>query len=370
MSLTDGGISLKRTYVAFGITLLFLGNCIIPSAPSESTQGIRIITVDDEPGDADFTSIKEAVNASNPGDTIEVYSGTYYEGEIRITKENVSLLGISHELGDGNDSGQPFIKGIFGNGTKTADIIQIVASHVTVSNLYIQNLGWKISDYYSIVRIGDELQENTIEGCTISDCNVSRAIIGIFCNHVGPLDNTTLINNRLFGFQSFGMLIESDNDTTTEGDFTITGNVIIDCSIGIYLKSDRENVSGNSIRLCEFFGITLHGNHNIIYGNDFDNCSVGVSDYDLSAHDNVIIKNNFKSYSRGKLWWAKPPSYIITILNIFGKKEWKQNYWDTWRSVGPKVVPGGLIVGEKIPIIWFNFDWRPAKEPYDITGMT
>jgi hypothetical protein len=35
--------------------------------------------VDDEPGDADFISIKEAVNSSNPGDTIEVYSGIYYE---------------------------------------------------------------------------------------------------------------------------------------------------------------------------------------------------------------------------------------------------------------------------------------------------
>lgn len=365
MSSTDGGISLKRKYVAFGIILLFLGTCIIPSAPSEPTQGTRIITVDDEPGDADFTSVTEAVNASYPGDTIEVYSGTYYEGEIRITKENVSLLGISHELGDGNDSGQPFIKGIFGDGTKTADIIQLVASHVTVSNFYIQNLGLEISDYYSCVRVGDELEENAITGCTISECVVSRAIIGIFCHHVGPLDNTTIINNRLFDFQSFGMLIESDNDTTTEGDFTISGNVIIDCHIGIYLMSDREIVSGNSIRLCDF-GITLHGNQTIIYGNDFDNCSVGVCDYDLSAHDNVITKNNFKSYSRGTLWWAKPLSFLLTMLNIFGNKEWKQNYWDTWRGVGPKVVPGGFILGEKIPIIWFSFDWRPAKEPYDI----
>lgn len=362
---------MKRKYVAVGIILLFMGTCIISSATSELTNSKRltndstIITVDDEPGDADFTSIREAMNSSSPGDTIEVYSGTYYEGEIRITKENVSLLGISHELGGGNDSGQPFIKGIFGDGTKTADIIQLVASHVTVSNLYIQNLGLKISDYYSIVRIGDELKESAITGCTISDCVVSRSIIGIFCQHVGPLDNTTLMNNRVFGCQSFGMLIESDNDTTTEGDFTISGNVIIDCSIGIYLKSDRENVSGNSIRLCDF-GITLHGNQTIIYRNDFDNCSVGVCDYDLSAHDNVITKNNFKSYSRGKLWWAKPPSFLLTMLNIFGKKEWKGNYWDTWSGMGPKMVIGGFILGEKIPIIWFNFDWHPVKEPHII----
>jgi parallel beta-helix repeat protein len=356
---------LKRKYVALGIILLFIGAYIISSAKSERTNSTSIITVDDEPGDADFTSITEAVNASYPGDTIEVYSGIYYEGEIRITKENVSLLGVSHELGGGNDSGQPFIKGIFGDGTKTADIIQLVASHVTVDNFYIQNLGSEISDYYSCVRIGDELEESSIEGCTISDCIVSRSIIGIYCHHIGPLDNTTIINNRLFDFQSFGILVEPDNYTDIEGDFNISGNVIIDCSIGIYLGSDRQNISGNRIRLCNF-GITLHGNQNIIYGNDFDNCSVGVSDYDLSAHDNCITKNNFKSYSRGKLWWAKPLSFITTILNIFGKKEWTQNYWDTWIGVGPKLIPGEFVFGEKITIIWFNFDWKPAKEPYTI----
>jgi hypothetical protein len=42
-----------------------------------------IIIVDDE-GDGDYTSIKEALNHANPGDTIEVYSGTYYEYNIYI----------------------------------------------------------------------------------------------------------------------------------------------------------------------------------------------------------------------------------------------------------------------------------------------
>jgi len=127
---------MKRKWLAIVIILYFIVSCIIPSMRSELTHDTNIITVDDEPGDADFTSIKEAVNYSNPGDSIEVYSGTYPEDEIQITKENVSLLGIAHELGDGDDSGKPFIKGVGNNG-----VVKVIASYVTVSNFTIEATG-------------------------------------------------------------------------------------------------------------------------------------------------------------------------------------------------------------------------------------
>ena len=94
----------------------------------------KIITVDDEPRDADFTSIKEALNYLSPGDTIEVYSGFYPEQGIHILNDNITLLGISHELGEGDDVGKPFIKG---NGSES--VIYVEASLVIVSNLIIEN---------------------------------------------------------------------------------------------------------------------------------------------------------------------------------------------------------------------------------------
>ncbi len=55
--------------------------------------------------------------------------------------------------------------------------------------------------------------------------------------------------------------------------------------------------------------------------------------------------------------------------------KWNGNYWDDWnlrlpRSIiGEKVLMLVLRPGYELKIVafpWFNFDWRPAKEPYDI----
>jgi hypothetical protein len=86
-----------------------VGHQTVQSTIQNKANGNNIITVDDEPGDADFTSIKEAVNASSPGDTIEVYSGTYLEQGIHIVKDNITLLVISHELGVCDDRGKTLL---------------------------------------------------------------------------------------------------------------------------------------------------------------------------------------------------------------------------------------------------------------------
>jgi len=371
---------LKRKYLAVGIILLFIGTCIIPSATSGLTNGKRptngknIITVDDEPGDADFTSIKEAVNYSSPGDIIEVYSGTYPEDGIRIVKENIRLLGISHELGEGNDSGKPFVKG-----GGSASVIQLIASNVTVSNFIIEN-SW--SDY-SCIRVGtdwpDELYNITISDCIISDCIIRNSSSrGISVSHMGHITNIIMINNQISHCNRYGIYVESVYNPvvyTIEGDFIISGNVITDCrDIGIYFLGDRQNISGNRIKRCKI-GMHFRGAKNIIYGNDIESCSVGIYDYFVlprinedwvGGHTNIITKNNFKNYSRSGMWWLKFPSFIIMILNKFRKEGWKENYWDTWSGVGPKLIPGVFVLGEYIILPWFNFDWHPAREPYDV----
>jgi hypothetical protein len=101
--------SLVRKYSTIGVIFLFIGTSIVPSIQSEFPSEKTIITVDDEPGDADFTAIQEAVNSSNPGDTIELYSRTYLEQGIHIVKDNIIVLVISHEIGVCDDRGKPLL---------------------------------------------------------------------------------------------------------------------------------------------------------------------------------------------------------------------------------------------------------------------
>ena len=215
-----------KKYVAVGIILIFIGTCTIPSATSKQINKANIITVDDEPGDADFTSIKEAVNFSSPGDTIEVYSGTYPEDGIRILKDNITLLGIAHELGGGDDSGKPFIKGV-----GLALVIHVEASHVIVSNFLIEN-PWahNLSTHPSIsvgnttIGIGEPERNNI----TISDCSIRNTPeVGISVGDVGA--NIRIINNEIFNC-TYGI-----STTTVTHKYwmtiTITGNVLNDCFI-------------------------------------------------------------------------------------------------------------------------------------------
>jgi len=98
-----------RKIITLGIMLLFLGMTISSTGFNLEKQFTTdVITVDNE-GDGDYTSIKQALNNANPGDIIEVYSGTYYERNITVQTERVTFQGVAYELGSGNDTGKPFI---------------------------------------------------------------------------------------------------------------------------------------------------------------------------------------------------------------------------------------------------------------------
>jgi len=357
---------MKRKCLAVGIILLFVGTCTIPSITSEQTYDKNIITVDDEPGDADFTSIKEAVNSSSPGDTIEVYSGTYLEYKIQITKENITLQGISHELGEGNDSGKPFIKG---NGT--GEVIRVEASHVIVSNFRIENSG-PFNSHCIMVHGQNNI---TLTDCIIRSSKTSTNT-GI---SVADCNSTRIMNNEISNC-SCGILASSQRP----GSLTITGNIITDCMpyCGIYLNSNQQNISGNRIRRCGENGIKICGTNNIIYGNDIDSCPIGVCspvfDFTENERGNTITKNNFKNYSR-EAWWNR--CIFLYFIGLYKSKKdtWISNYWDTWIGVGPQRIRGWLGVGIYIAIgeigygvfiPWFEYDRHPAKEPYDIPGVT
>jgi hypothetical protein len=345
---------LFRQGLIVGVILLLIGTYIVPSIWANKG---NIITVDDEPGDADFTLINEAVNYSSPGDIIEVYSGFYPEDSIRIVKDDITLIGISNELGGGDDSGKPFIKG---NGS--AIVIRVEASDVIVSNFRIENPPTKPVGFICCIFINVDFYPFYPKNVTISDCIISDSEhTGIYCYEPDG-ENIKIINNHISYCNQTGISINST-------DIIMTGNVITDCrEIGIDFRSSLLNVSGNIIRRC---GIGIHcgGDNNILYGNDIENCAIGIQNGGCGT---IITKNNLKNYSQNRFWFTG--LFGERLFEGFKKSIWVGNYWDTWSGVGPKMISGYKIlmiylnpyVFIPIFIPWVDFDWHPANEPYDI----
>ena len=388
MYILRGRITLKKKLLVKTLVVVIILLFICLSIPLSFAQHIEksyqpsrgtTITVDDEPGDADFTSIKEALNFSSPGDTIEVYSGIYREDGIRITKENVSLLGISHELGGGNDSEKPFVKP---DGTDVVIIVE--ASYVIVSNFRIE----KLSSSTCIILGSDELSPNQNNN-TISDCFILNPYgNGISVNRIGR--DINIINNTITDCSYDGISADSL-------DFNIIGNVIIgiefdgidiglcwgknisynyiaSCRNGIHMQGSNNIIYGNDIRSCHVGILNYGGSNNTVYFNNIEDCHIGFSNE--GGGGNRIIKNNFQEC------WNILPWFKVRFLDfLLNKDRWIGNYWEIWRGMAPEAVTSPKIIigieylgipfpgGEfkiVIPIPRFEYDWQTAKEPYDI----
>ncbi|UCF49493.1 MAG: right-handed parallel beta-helix repeat-containing protein [Thermoplasmatales archaeon] len=306
---------------------------ITPAYSSVSISDKSVIIVDDE-GDGDYTSIKEALNNSNPGDTIEVYSGTYDEHTIVIETDNIALEGISYELGNGSDTGKPFI---YGPGTDQYSLIAIKADGVTINGFRIENNNGG--------NVCITLYHNASK-CIISNNDIahtSSALIWVFGS-----DNKILNNNISHSVIRQGIVLRDPCSNCI-----VSGNVISDAVTGILLwDSNNHIISGNKIMRCSRFGIDVAGSNNKIIGNHLENNSIGIQIYEffISVKRNNFINNEVHAQF----------IYGIPLFQRF-TNIWFGNYWDKPRLF-PYPIRGGLFIF--IPTI--QFDWFPAKEPYDI----
>lgn len=149
------------------ITIIF-SNGIGSTADPDSTADPKTWIVDNE-DDGDFETIQAAVSYATSGDTILVYSGTYYE-YIFIETPRLSIIGIDEEYKTGDDTGKPIIDG---DKDIDGDVVDIKSSadETTISGFIIQNAGdqwYPPPRYDSGIRIRSD--DNTITHNFIRNC--------------------------------------------------------------------------------------------------------------------------------------------------------------------------------------------------------
>jgi len=293
-----------------------------------------VIIVDDE-GDGDYTSIKEALSYANPGDTIEVYSGTYYENNITINIEGINLQGISYELGNGNDTGKPFIDG---PGTDPYSLIEIIACDTTINGFHIEN--------YNSEPLGNVLITiyHEADGCVISNNDIfytSSTLIWVYGSN-----NIIMNNNISHSLMRQGICLKEPATNNI-----VRGNVISDCEDGILCWGSNLNlIEGNNIHNCERFGIDITYKNSILRYNTIENNTIGLY---LRSKRVIVSNNNFINNEEHAIG-------TYGTLRQFISNRWIGNYWGEERTL-PYPIPCYLFI---LPLV--QFDWRPASVPNEI----
>jgi parallel beta-helix repeat protein len=137
-------------------------------------------------------------------------------------------------------------------------------------------------------------------------------------------------------------------------------------------SSSNINISENLVSSNANWGFLIfYLNDSIISRNSITyNLGKGFDLYD--SFDNRIVENNFiENGPEIAPLWNYLYGNVGFVYSMFPKRPynntWDKNFWDKGRIL-PKLVfgvyrfsPSGVL---EFP--WIDFDWHPAKEPYDI----
>ena len=167
----------------------------------------------------------------------------------------------------------------------------------------------------------------------IQHLNLSNAYCPL---QLGFSSHNTISDNSINNNDAYGIILfHSSNNTIFE-------NYITGSDIGIQVDYSESNMIGKNTILDTGFGIFIHfSKNNSIQGNNF-------------------LDNMVHAQFLNRAW----------RYHNFRINTWRNNYWDDWIGIGPKIITGEVYPRSKVTGHWWlNFDWHPAKEPFDIQNM-
>jgi len=309
-----------RKGLTIGIILLFIGASVVSSCHINSSNNAQPLTRGwlyvGGSGPENFTTIQNAIDNSSDSDIIFVYSGVYQEN--LLIEKSLTINGEEKNL-------------TVIDGCKHNYVIKIYANDTRISNFTIQNSsnnGIEIEGSRNIVE-NNILQNNGYLGLSIRNSTHSIVTNNIFQHNERGLClclycyNTIIFHNKIENNTYCGLyLYSSCNNNVFNNNFKKNT-----CGI-ILSKSNNNTIDNNTMYLCKRCSINLYQSLN-----------------------NTINYNNLCN------------STICAFFNCCNSN-WDRNYWNKPRIL-PKPIFG--IKKMKIIILAIEFDWHPAKQPYDIT---
>ncbi|UCE38361.1 MAG: right-handed parallel beta-helix repeat-containing protein [Thermoplasmata archaeon] len=279
----------KRIATIWLSLAMLLGLIVIIIEIPIIVEGPEIIYVDDEPGEGprnpkeNYTTIQEAINNANPGDTVFVYSGTYYENV--IVNKRVNLMGENRDNttidGMGND-----------------DVVYINVDKVNVTGFTIRNSSNNInkaavklySTHYSI----------------IANNNISSYHYHGICDTMNSNRNI-IKNNNIFSNPQRGIILDTSFNDIIENNITFNGGR------GVSLNGPSNKLLYNNISRNGWDGVCIGGTSgNLVKGNTiFSNPLYGIRFSGL-GDNNDIIDNTIFLNGDGVMLWSSSNNDILS----------------------------------------------------------
>jgi parallel beta-helix repeat protein len=381
-----------------GIILLFAGTTVITAIAQDTEKPLLISRGNwlyvGGGGPGNYTRIQDAINASSEGDTIFVYdeSSPYYEH--LIIAHRIFLIGENRETTI-----------IDGNGFEYVVLLAYNASYVTIAEFTIRNgfRGIVINTNNNVIagNIIDDISDDGILMITGSDGNtvagniITHTASGIALDRFTSSQNkiyNNCIENNMQGIKVYGLpYLKNTVSFYEENSCEIYQNTLRNNDYGIfvfslsYVNISHNDITNNSYGIDLEIGWDGYCSNNTIFQNNISRNEHGItmyieeSDYSRGIKDNNIVENNITYNGKG----VEMTNYYLYGIgfntfyhnNFIGNTQtvnlensiynhWVGNYWGN-----PRLLPYPIVIKlEKwiFSIPWVNFDWRPAKTPYDI----
>ncbi len=286
----------KIAVIWLSLTMIFTSFVILVEI-APKVKASTIWFVDDVPGSGgpgnppeDFTSIQDAINVAQPGDTVFVYNGTYYENI--VVNRTINLIGENK-------------KNTTINGGGIRSVVYVNVSWVNVTGFTVN--GSEPSCFYGGIELND------VQNCSIFNNNISsNKGDGIYF----ILSSNNHITNNIVSSNNFGIFLRSspNNEITNNNvsssiidgihlskssDYNIiTSNNLSNNDCGISLMDSNCSIITSNNAWNNYNGISLiRSRNNTITNNSFSYNNNGICIYHSS--NNTIVNNNVSSNSHG-----------------------------------------------------------------------